>query len=148
MHLGTVYVHLYYDILKIVILVEFDMIVLLLYNLCREDLSFVSRIQIQIQPLILRQNADEVPVQHLEGGFRMADAPELVACIPAAVFHQNLCATRVLAEELSEVIDLVIDDHPALVLPDLLEGYLFKCIVLGGNYFLSGIGLCDARRNW
>ena len=99
MHLGTVYVHLYYDILKIVILVEFDITVLLLYNLCREDLSFVSRIQIQIQPLILRQNADEVPVQHLEGGFRMADAPELVACIPAAVFHQNLCATRVLKED-------------------------------------------------
>ena len=91
--------HLYYDILKIVILVEFDIIVLLLCDLCREDLSFVSGIQIQIQPLVLRQNADEVPVQHLEGGFRMADAPELIASIPAAVFHQNLCATRVLKED-------------------------------------------------
>ena len=46
--------------------------------------------------LVLRQDADQVSVQHFEGGLRVADTPELVAGVATAVFHQDLRAARVL----------------------------------------------------
>lgn len=36
-----------------------------------------------------------------------------------------------LAEELREVVDLVVDDHPTLVLRDLIEGHLFEGVIFG-----------------
>ena len=50
-------------------------------------------------PLILRQYANEELFEHLEGGVRVADAPELQGGVATAVLHEDFSAARVLEEE-------------------------------------------------
>ena len=113
-------------------------------------------------PLVLRQYANEVLFEHLDGGLGVADAPELKAGVATAVLHEDLGAARVLkeewkleklrrqiehpaahlAEELREVVDLVEDHHPTLVLGDLFQGDDLEGggVVDGDDFALGGGG--------
>jgi hypothetical protein len=77
----------------------------------------------------LDELADQVLVEHVGRLDRVRLLVEGVGGVGAAVLEHNLVATRVVLDEVGQIVDLVHDHHPAGVDCAVL-GHLFERVLL------------------